>query len=169
MKSPICSFDANTGVLCSKCEEKLESGDITQDDVDASIKLTRIAERNSEINKFTLARGFRVDREFILVLRSADASVLRSNVELADTIKAEFGQDVWFVESGVSERRFIENLFHPVKVLSVNLFWLPDGNKLTKVLASGNAHGHRVNIEKVQKIAKAVRSIELLVEFEHKK
>lgn len=169
LKSPICSFDANTGVLCSKCEEKLQAGDITQDDVDASIKLTRIAERNSEINKFTLARGFRVDREFILVLTSADASVLRSNVELADTIQAEFGQDVWFVESGVSERRFIENLFHPVKVLSVNLFWLPDGNKLTKVLASGNAHGHRVNIEKVQKIAKAVRSIELLVEFEHKK
>jgi hypothetical protein len=50
-------------------------------------------------------------------------------------------------------------------VVSVNLFWLPDGNKLTKAIVTGDGKRARVNIEKVQKIAKAVRNIELLVEF----
>jgi hypothetical protein len=53
-------------------------------------------------------------------------------------------------------------------VLSVNLFWLPDGNKLTKVIASGNIARSRFDLSKVQKIAKAVRNIELLVEFDQK-
>ena len=168
MKSPICSFDAKSGVLCSKCEAKLQSGGITQDDVDASIKLTKMADRNSDINKFTLARGSRVDEDFVLVLRSPDVSALRSNSGLADKIESEFGQKVWFVESEASDRRFVENLLHPVKVSSVNQFWLPDGAKLTKVIAAGSTQKPRVNIEKIQKIAKAVRSIELLVEFEQK-
>ncbi|MGI0029829.1 MAG: transcription elongation factor NusA, partial [Nitrososphaera sp.] len=108
-----------------------------------------------------------VDGDLILVLRSPDVSILRSNPALAQRIESEFGQKIWFVESEASDRRFMENLFHPAKVLSVNLFWLPDGNKLTKVMASGNPEKQRVNTEKVQKIAKAVRNIELLVEFEH--
>jgi transcription antitermination factor NusA-like protein len=168
LKSPICSFDAKSGVLCSKCEAKLKSGGITQDDVDASIKLVRLADRNQEINKFTLVRGARVNGDFVLVLRSPDVSVLRSNSELASKIEKEMGEKVWFVETEASDRRFIENLFDPFKVLSVNFFWLPDSNKLTRVIIADDAKTPRVNTEKIQKIAKAVRNIELLVEFKNK-
>ena len=163
MKSPICSFDAKSGVLCTRCEEKLHSGGISQDDVDASIRLTRLADRDSNINKFTLVRAARVDGDFVLVFRRPDVSVLRSNAILTDKIEREFGQKVWFAESEASDRRFIENLLHPVNVSAVNQFWLPDGNKLTKAIVSQKA---RFDMEKVQKIAKAVRGIELLIEFQ---
>jgi hypothetical protein len=146
----------------------LKSGGITQDDVDASIKLVRLADRNQEINKFTLVRGARVNGDFVLVLRSPDVSVLRSNSELASKIEKEMGEKVWFVETEASDRRFIENLFDPFKVLSVNFFWLPDTNKLTRVIVADDPKAARVSIEKVQKIAKAVRNIELLVEFKNK-
>ena len=168
MKSPICSFDAKTGVLCSKCEARLRGGDISQDDVDASTKLAKIADRNQDVNKFTLLRSVRVDGDVVLVLRSPDVSILRGNNTLSEKIESDFGQKVWFVESESSDRRFIEGLFNPLKVLSVNLFWLPDGNKLTKVIASGNVARSRFNLAKVQKIAKAVRNIELFVEFEQR-
>jgi hypothetical protein len=168
LKSPICSFDAKTGVLCSKCEQKLKVGDITQDDVDASTRLAKIADRNQDVNKFTLLRGVRVDGDFVVVLRGPDVNALRGNISLSDRIESDFGQKVWFVESESSDRRFIEGLFHPTRVLSVNLFWLPDGNKLTKVTVGGNASQFRADMGKVQKIAKSVRNIELLVEFEHK-
>lgn len=167
MKSAICPFDAKSGVLCSKCESKLESGSITRDDVEAAIKLARLADRNHDVDKFTLVRGAKVDDDFVLVLRSPDVIALQGDSELADKIEGAFGQKVWFVESEASERRFIEGLFRPLKVLSVNLFWLPDGNKLTKVIVAGDSRKARVNIEKVQKIAKTVRNIELLVEFEN--
>jgi hypothetical protein len=146
----------------------LGAGHITQDDVEASTKLAKIADKNQDVNKFTLVRGVRVDGDLVLVLRSSDVIAVRGNEALAEKIESDFGQKVWFVESEASDRRFIEGLFHPLKVLSVNLFWLPDGNKLTKVIASGNVARSRFNLGKVQKIAKAVRNIELMVEFDQK-
>jgi transcription antitermination factor NusA-like protein len=122
-----------------------------------------LAERDSNINKFTLVRAARIDGDFVLVLRRPDVSALRSNASLADKIEREFGQKVWFAESEASDRRFIENLLHPLKVTAVNQFWLPDGNKLTKVIVSQKV---QFDMEKVQKIARAVRGIELLVEFQ---
>lgn len=154
-------------MLCRKCETKLKSGSITQDDVEAATKLIGLADRNQEVNKFTLIRATRVHGDFVLVFRGSDVSVLRSNEALASNIEKQMGQKVWFVETEASERRFIESLFHPLKVLSVNFFWLPQANKLTKVIIAGNAKNTPVNIEKVQKIAKAIKNIELLVEFKN--
>ena len=167
MKTPICSFDAKSGVLCRKCETKLKSGSITQDDVEAATKLIGLADRNQEVNKFTLIRATRVHGDFVLVFRGSDVSVLRSNEALASNIEKQMGQKVWFVETEASERRFIESLFHPLKVLSVNFFWLPQANKLTKVVIADDPKNTPVNIEKVQKIAKAIKNIELLVEFKN--
>jgi transcription antitermination factor NusA-like protein len=166
LKTPICSFDAKSGTLCRTCEAKLKSGTITQDDIDAAKKLISLADRNQEINKFTLVRGARVNGDFVLVLRGHDVSVLRGNHELVSKIEKEMGQKVWFVETEASDRRFIETLFHPVKVLSVNFFWLPGENKLTKVVVTDDPKHTKFNLERVQKIAKAVRNIELLVEFD---
>jgi transcription antitermination factor NusA-like protein len=164
LKSPICSFDAKSGVLCRNCEARLKQGSITQDDIDATKRLSSLADHDPQINKFTLVRGTRVDGDFVLVLRGSDVSALRANKELASKIEKEMGQKVWFIESEASDRRFIENLFYPTKVLSVNFFWLPEANKLTKIIVAEDAKSASVNIEKVQKIAKAVRNIELLVE-----
>jgi hypothetical protein len=151
------------------CEAKLKSGSITQDDVEAATKLIGLADRNQEINKFTLIRGTRVHGDFVLVFRGSDVSVLRGNEELASKIEKQIGQKVWFVETEASDRRFIESLLHPLKVLSVNFFWLPEANKLTKVIIADDGKNTSVNIDKVQKIAKAIRNIELLVEFNNQK
>src|SRR5215210_6811844 len=154
-------------MLCRNCEAKLKAGSITQDDIDAAKKLIRLADHDQEINRFTLVRGSIVDDDFVLVLRGSDVGVIRSNKELASKIEKVMGRKVWFIENEASDRRFIENLFHPAKVLSVNFFWLPETNKLTKVIVSEDAKTASVNIEKVKNIAKAVRNIELLVEFKN--
>jgi transcription antitermination factor NusA-like protein len=73
---------------------------------------------------------------------------------------------VWFIESGATERRFIENLIFPVKIVSINLVWLPDGNKLTKIIISKKKNQNtNIDTTLVTKIAKEIRNIELLVEF----
>jgi len=152
-------------VLCRNCEAKLKAGSITQDDIDAAKKLIGLADYDQEINKFTLVRASRVHDDFVLVLRGPDLAVLRANKELVSKIEKVMGHKVWFIENEASDRRFIENLFYPTKVLSVNFFWLPEANKLTKIIVAQDAKSVSVSIEKVQKIAKAVRNIELLVEF----
>ena len=167
MKTPICSFDAKTGTLCSKCEDRLRSGHLTQADVECAVKLVKIAERDQEINKFTMINAYHVNGDIVLVLQRSDLSTLRSNVEVSRKIQQQFQSKVWFVEAEATDRRFLENLFFPARILTINLIWLPDGNKLTKVIvAAKDAQVSGIDVEQIQKITKTVRNIELLVDFE---
>ncbi|MFL6461709.1 MAG: transcription elongation factor NusA [Nitrososphaeraceae archaeon] len=168
MKTPICTFDAKTGILCAKCETKLRLGHLKQTDVEGAIKITKLAEHNQDINKFTMVGAAKVDGDFVLILRGSDISVLRANTMLPTKFEHEFQSKVWFVEAEAPDKRFIENLFFPLRVLTVNLIWLPDGNKLTRVIIAGKSNNSesKTTIEKIKKIAKEIRNIELLVEFE---
>jgi transcription antitermination factor NusA-like protein len=168
LKTPICTFDAKTGILCAKCETKLRLGHLKQADVEGAIKITKLAEHNQDINKFTMVGAAKVDGDFVLILRGSDISVLRANTMLPTKFEHEFQSKVWFVEAEATDKRFIENLFFPLRVLTVNLIWLPDGNKLTRVIIAGKSNNSesKTTIEKIKKIAKEIRNIELLVEFE---
>jgi transcription antitermination factor NusA-like protein len=108
-----------------------------------------------------------VNEDVVLVLQKSDLSTLRSNAQLARRIQAQFQSKVWFIEAEASDKRFLENLFFPARILTINLIWLPDGNKLTKVIiAAQNMRVSDINIEQIQKITKTVRNIELLVDLE---
>jgi transcription antitermination factor NusA-like protein len=169
LKTPICTFDAKTGILCAKCETKLRLGHLTHADIEGAMKITKIAEHNQDVNKFTMISAAKVDDDFILILRGSDVIVLRTNTSLSKKFEDEFQSKVWFVEAEATDRRFIENLFFPAKVLTVNLIWLPDGNKLTKaIITDGNPSELESNVEKIKKIAKEIRNIELLVELQQK-
>lgn len=166
MKTPICSFDAKTGILCSKCESKLRTGHLSVGDIEASIKLTQLADKNNIIDKFTLVGAYKIEERLVLILPTADISTLRSDNELSNKIKKEFNNNVWFVESGATERRFIENLIFPIKISSINLVWLPDGNKLTKIIVSNKKNQNKkVDTNIITKIAKEIKNIELLIEY----
>src|ERR687897_2904183 len=106
LKTPICSFDAKTGVLCGKCEERLRSNDLTRDEVEASVLLTKLAQRDSEVDKFSLMTAFKVEDDFVLVLRGSDLMSMRSHEEIRGEVENLFNSRVWFVESDSSDRRF---------------------------------------------------------------
>jgi len=166
LKTPICSFDAKTGILCSKCESKLKSGHLTEGDVDASIKLTKLAEKNNTIDKFTLTGAYKLEEGLIMVLPSSDISIIRSDENIMNKIKEEFKENIWIIETGATEKRFIENLVYPVKIDSINLVWLPDGNKLTKIVISEKKNKIKIVEEvKIKRIASKIKNIELLIEY----
>jgi transcription antitermination factor NusA-like protein len=157
-------------MLCAKCETKLRSGQLTDADIEGAIKITKLAERNQDISKFTMTSASKVDEDFIIALSGSDISTIRSNPTLLKKFEDEFQSKVWFVEAQATDKRFIENLFFPIKVLAVNILWLPDGSKLTKAIISTSGKiepQQHPNVEKIKQIAKKIRNIELLVEFEN--
>src|ERR687888_1177287 len=159
LKTPICTFDAKTAILCTKCETKLRSGQLTDADIEGAIKITKLAQRNQDISKFTMTSTSKVDDDFIIALSGADIGTIRSNPTLLKKFEDEFQSKVWFVEAQATDKRFIENLFFPTKVLAVNILWLPDGSKLTKVIISSSDKiesspplQQHPNIEKIKQI-----------------
>lgn len=166
LKIPICNFDAKTGILCAKCEQRLNSGQITEADVIVSKVLVQLAEKNQDVNKLNLVRARKVDGNFVIELDTQSISLLRSNTELKNAIQEKLDARIWVVTASSSEKKFIEDMFYPTRVLTVNTVWLPDGAKLTKVIIPYKALKYFNSIEEIKKVVKEVKGIELIVDTE---
>ena len=167
LKIPICTFDAKTGILCAKCQNKLDTGQLTQADVQVSKALVKLSEKNPDLNKTTLLRSVEADGNYVLEVEQSDAALFRAKPELKTKLEEALKQKVWIVGSSPSDRRFLEDLFYPNRILTVNTVWLPDGSKLTKVIIPGRrAERGAGELEALKKVVKQVRGIELMIEFE---
>ena len=164
---PICNFDARTGILCSKCESKLKSGEISAADVEVSKALVHLAERVPEVNRVTLRRAFEVGGNYAIEFESQDMQALRSSDSIRSELERLLNGRVWMVAAGGTERRFLEDMLFPVRVLTVNTVWLPDGGKRTKVIVPGRRSERAIgDFEKLRAMVKKVRGIDLMVETE---
>jgi transcription antitermination factor NusA-like protein len=167
LKLPICTFDAKTGILCAKCESKLKSGQISQADVQVSNALVKLAEKIPEINRVRLLRSVEVGGNYVIEFEPSDVIALRANPEIAAKLEQQLKGRIWIVGATNSERRFLEDLFYPTRILTVNTVWLPDGSKLTKAIVAGR-RGDRVlaEVDKLKRVVKEMKGIEMMVESE---
>jgi len=166
LKVPICTFDAKTGVLCPKCESRLKNGELSDIDVECSIKLIKLSHKNQDIDKLNLVGSQKINEDYILILKDSNVSHINSNDKLVSSVEEEFKGKVWFVEANSSIRRFLEDLFFPIRILKTNMIWLPDGNQVTQVTIESKDYEKFISIiEKIKRIVNAVRKIELVIEI----
>lgn len=166
-KLPICNFDAKTGILCANCESRLRRGEISQADVEASKAVAHLAERMSGLGKATLKRAYQAAGSYVLEFEQSDLAALRADPDLLGELEGALKGRVWVVGAGTSDRQFLEEVFFPARVLTVNTVWLPDGGKKTKVIVPGRRSERRIgDFDKLRDAVKEARGIELLVETE---
>lgn len=167
IKLPICNFDAKTGILCANCESRLQRGEITKADVEASKALIRLADKFPELARSRLRRAFEVAGSYLLEFEQSDIPGIRSSTSIYVELEAALKGRVWVVGGGTSERRFLEDVFFPGKVVTVTTVWLSDGGKRTKVIVPDRRSERRYGeFEKLRNAVKLARGIELLVETE---
>ena len=147
------------------CENKLYTGQISKSDVDGSMILTKLAQKNPDIDKMNLIGSKEIDDEIILIFKSSDVRKIRSNTKLFDLIVKTFKKSVWIVESDSNDRRFLENLFYPIGIDNVNSIWLPDGHKLTRVVVDKKIKDIKEKTaDTIKKISLSLRKIDLVIE-----
>jgi transcription antitermination factor NusA-like protein len=170
MKLPICIFDAKNSVLCPQCEGKIDSGLLTQADASASIILANIAKSNKEIEDFSMYSCKEFDGNFILSLAKNDIMVIRQSRTIYGLLQDQFKGKIWLVEADESDNRFIEDLFFPTKILSINSVWAPGGIQKTKAVVSGRwTPKFPIDTKKVVEIVKNARNLDIEIEFEDKR
>jgi len=144
----------------------LKNGELSNVDVECSIKLIKLSHKNQDIDKLNLIGSQKIDEDYVLILKDSNVSHINSNDKLLSSVEEEFKGKVWFVEANSSIRRFLENLFFPIRLLKTNMIWLPDGNQVTQVTIESKDYEKFISIiEKIKRIVNAVRKIELVVEI----
>jgi transcription antitermination factor NusA-like protein len=166
-KLPICNFDARTGILCANCEARLRKGEISRADVEASKAVANLSDQFPELGHVTLKRAFEATGSYVLEFEQSDMTGLRTNPLLQTKLEGALKGKVWLVGAGGNDRRFLEDVFFPAKVLTVNTVWLADGGKKTKVIVPAKRSERRIgDFDKLRDAVKQARGIELLVETE---
>ena len=167
---PICGFDAKNAVLCPKCESKVESGELTKADVDASIILAKTAKTNKMIENFMLYSCKEFEGNFVLSLAKNDIMIIRQSRTLYRLLQEQFNGKIWLVEADENDKRFIEDLFFPTKILSINAVWAPGGVQKTKAVVSGKwTRKFPIDTKKVVQIVRNARNLDIEIEFEDKR
>lgn len=167
VRLPICNFDAKTGMLCANCESRLRRGEISKADVEASKAVVGLADRLPELGRVTLKRAFEVGGAYVLEFEQQDLVAIRSNPSVYTELETVLKGKVWVVGAGSSDRKFLEDIFFPARVLTVNTVWLPDGGKKTKVIVPARRSERRIgDFDKLREAVRQARGIELLVETE---
>jgi transcription antitermination factor NusA-like protein len=78
----------------------------------------------------------------------------------------ETGRNIRVLEHGGNERKFLEDLFAPLSIMTINTIWLPDGSTETRaILRRRRSLQLPFDVKALKEIALKVRNITLRVEF----
>jgi transcription antitermination factor NusA-like protein len=163
----LCSFCLKSGILCQKCLAKLKSGEVSETDLRVARLLLSLEEKFPSLQNVYFHKTIDTDRTLAIVVGPGDVPrLLGYGGKIIKTLSEETGKNIRILENGVDDRKFLEDLFAPISIMTINTIWLPDGSTETRVIL-GKRRGTRssLDVKALKEIASRVRNITLRVEF----
>jgi transcription antitermination factor NusA-like protein len=168
VKTILDAFCVKSGILCRRCEEKLEKGQITALDLKVIQRMVELEKANPILEDVTYHRAVEADGMMAVLVDKRDLpKLLGGGAKIVRDLGDTFGKRVRLISYGGDDREFLEDLFMPMSILTINTVWIPDGTTETKVILTGRRPRNMpVDLEVVRKIAQELKGMTLRVEFE---
>lgn len=167
MKTELCSFCLKSGILCQKCSTMVKEGEISNLDLKIARLLLSLEEKYPSLQNITFFKAFDIGRTLAIVVGHGDVpKLLGYGGKIIKKINEESGKSIRILEQGVDDRKFLEDLFMPLNILTINTIWLPDGTTETRVILK-RKRGVQLpfDLKALKEIAMKVRKIVLRTEF----
>ena len=162
----VCQFCLKSGILCPKCQNKLKLGEISKTDLELGRLLISLESTYPPLQEVAFHKAVETDHVLALIVGKGDvARLLGQGGKIVKTISEKTGKAVRVLEYGVDERKFLEDLFAPLNIITINTIWLPDGSQETRVIVRKRGRRPPINVEAMKQLAQKVRNITLRVEF----
>jgi transcription antitermination factor NusA-like protein len=154
-------------MLCQKCSSKLDSGEITQLDLKIARLLLSLEEKYPSLQNVYFHGAVDAGKTLAIIVGSGDVPrLLGFGGKIIKALGEETGKSVRVLEYGVDDRKFLEDLFAPLDILTINTIWLPDGTTETRViLRKRRGSQPPFDVKALKEIASKVRNMVLRVEF----
>ncbi|MBD3340194.1 MAG: hypothetical protein GF353_13865 [Candidatus Lokiarchaeota archaeon] len=133
---PACITCIRSGFLCNRCEKNLESGKITDFELDLAKFLVELEEAEEKFNYLRDISFYKaLDYEDVVILVVGRGDKLKITSDLIDLIKETYEIDkLILVEKSNKPRPVIESIIVPSKVISLNEIFLATGDVEFKAL-----------------------------------
>lgn len=129
--------------------------------------LLSLEERFPSLQNVYFHKAVEADGILAVIVGQGDVPKLLSyGGKIIKELSQKTGKAIRVLEYGVSDRKFLEDLFAPYTILTINTIWLPDGTTETRVILKKRGRKPpRLNVEALKKIAKKLKGITLRIEF----
>jgi transcription antitermination factor NusA-like protein len=168
VKTILDAFCVKSGILCRRCEEKLEKGLVTELDLKVIQRMVELEKEYPVLEDVTYHKAVEADDMMaVLVDRKDLPRLLGGGARVVKDLGETFGKRVKLISYGGDDREFLEDLFSPLSILTINTVWIPDGSTETKVILTGRQPRNMpIDLDKVRKIAHELKGMTLRIEFE---
>jgi len=167
VKTALCSFCLKSGILCQKCLAKLKSGEVSELDLKIARLLLSLEEKYPSLQNVHFYKAVDVDKTLAIIVGPGDVPrLLGYGGKIIRALGEEISRSVRVLEYGVDDRKFLEDLFAPLSIVTINTIWLPDGTTETRViLRKRRGTQPPFDVKALKEIARKVRNVTLRVEF----
>ncbi|MFW6110922.1 MAG: hypothetical protein ACOC6H_02680 [Thermoproteota archaeon] len=167
MKTELCNFCLKSGILCQKCLAKVKSGEISKVDLKIARLLLSLEETYPMLQNVRFYKAVDVGEMLAVLVGKGDVPRLLSyGGKIIRVLGDKVGREIRVLEYGSSDRKFLEDLFAPLSIVTINTIWLPDGTTETRVILKKKSwRKPPFNIKALKKIARKIRDMTLRVEF----
>jgi transcription antitermination factor NusA-like protein len=156
-----------SGILCQKCSEKVRSGEVSELDLKIARLLLSLEEKYPSLQNVYFRGAVDAGKTVAIVVGSGDVPrLLGFGGKIIRALSEGTGRNIRILEYGVDDRKFLEDLFAPLSILTINTIWLPDGTTETRViLRKRRGSQPPFDVKALKEIASKVREMTLRVEF----
>ncbi|MFH0897684.1 MAG: hypothetical protein V1850_06535 [Candidatus Bathyarchaeota archaeon] len=167
MKTSLCNFCLKSGILCPQCQEKVRTGEITDLDIKIAKVLLKLEGKYPTLQKVYFYNAYEIDDVLAIAVGSGDLHrLLSGGGGMVREVSDNIGKKVRILEKKGDTRKFLEDLFAPAPITSINKIWLPDGSTETRVILSGHSRRLPLKNNVLKELAKKIRGITLRIAFE---
>ncbi|HEX54664.1 MAG: transcription elongation factor NusA [Candidatus Altiarchaeales archaeon] len=162
MTLPICNICAKTGVLCSVCESKLESGKISELDVELSKILYKLGKGEIGFERAIDTKNFIV----ILTRKENVGKIIGKSGDNIRQLSKKFGKQIRVI--GTDDlNEMIYDFVAPGRIISINTVYKPDGSVIQRVrINKRDRKKLRMGIDEIEKLISSLTNSNVEISFE---
>jgi len=154
-------------MLCQKCSAKVKAGEISDLDLRIARFLLSMEDKYPTLQNVCFYKAVEIEKTLAILVGHGDVPrLLGYGGKIIKAISDETGKNVRILEHGVDGRKFLEDLFVPFSIFTINTIWLPDGTTETRVILK-RKRGQQLpfDLSTLKGIAQNIRKMSIRVEF----
>lgn len=167
MNTPLCQFCLKSGILCPKCQENLRLGKIDDLDIKIARLLLKLEKKYSSLGDITFHKAYSANDLIAIVVDRGNLPILLGyGGKIIRELSEKTGKKIRILEKEGGRRKFLEDLFAPINIVTINTIWLPDGSTETRVILAGHPRRLPADVETLKTLAWKIRKMTLRIGFE---
>ncbi len=133
----ICTTCLRSGVLCERCQEKLDTGEVTQLDLDVAKLFLSFEWQNPNIKKVELMKTINAGELLVLQVTKKSVPLLMTmKPSPLEVLEQKLKKKIRVIPHSQKASRIVAGVLAPIEVLGIDTIFVPDGTIEKKIRIS---------------------------------